>query len=274
MKSLRPLLLLLLLAPAALLPACEGSSVDTSAPLMTVNRLFPQELETVEGCGASLEALVLRTGQSLRFEVLLDDDDELSQVKVDIHANFDCHGHSQDKSSVDWSKLEIRDLEGASSSELFEFAVPANTTAGLYHFQITALDQAGNQSPFYIQNLMIINVSDTVAPLLEMTEPSGSSLTTQENQITLRGSFSDNLPLGILGQDSKIEVSLIALDNGNSYYHYPEANDYQIIDEYSASFEMELSFGVLTSSAYRVRVRAFDQVRNASGDIVFDVTKN
>ena len=65
------------------------------------------------------------------------DNEALSQYKVDIHNNFDCHGHA--RSTQDWTVLEVLDIEGTEQRVSRSLSVPDDVTAGNYHFHVQVI---------------------------------------------------------------------------------------------------------------------------------------
>ena len=73
--------------------SCGDENIDVTSPEMEVVSFVPEPGEG-EICG-SLKPTVfqLTGGDILSFDVIFRDNDALSQYKIDIHNNFDCHGH-------------------------------------------------------------------------------------------------------------------------------------------------------------------------------------
>ena len=101
---------------------CKGD-VDLEAPTFEIV-LFDPAPTTGMICGSEAEnVFFLANGQSLNFEYIFRDNEALSQYKVDIHNNFDCHGHGR-KVSVDWTVLEVIDIEGTEQRISRSLTVP------------------------------------------------------------------------------------------------------------------------------------------------------
>ena len=120
---------------------CGKENVDLTPPSMDVLNYSPSPIED-EICGAQEPVVFQLTGgEKLGFDVIFKDDIALSQYKVDIHNNFDCHGHgggsapsvsvpNVDNLTTDWTVLEIQDISGTSAPVTRTLDVPENVTAG------------------------------------------------------------------------------------------------------------------------------------------------
>lgn len=114
---------------------------DTTKPV--INLIEPEEGD------------ILKIGDEhgIHFELELSDDRMLKSYKVDIHSNFDGHGHSASLTStssetVDFQFNKSWDVSGQKNANIHhhEIMIPANATPGDYHLMIYCTDAAGNQS--------------------------------------------------------------------------------------------------------------------------------
>lgn len=263
--------------------ACGSSDVDIIAPEMEVVNYSPQPIED-EICG-SLQPVVfnLTNNEALTFDVIFKDDVALSQYKVDIHNNFDCHGHgggsapslpviNVENQTTDWSVLDIQDLSGVSSPVLSTLTVPDNVTAGNYHFHIQVIDEAGNDSPFANFNaLKIKNLRDTIAPVITVQEPNTNTLSMNKGEV-LRfvGNVQDNKSLSD-GGNGVLYLSYTDLTSGNTFstdIAFPF--DDSVDNQFDFDFEYTIPL-TLVSRTYRFALGANDGVRNVAPFIFFEV---
>src|SRR5690554_4379992 len=85
----------------------ENVSGQNKVPTIhIINQSVPTESEYL--CDALFDnVLKLTTGDTLKFLFEFQSENPLSQYKIDIHNNFDCHSHGK---SLDWSVLKVVDL--------------------------------------------------------------------------------------------------------------------------------------------------------------------
>src|SRR5690606_24886031 len=119
------------------LAGCSDS--DTESPLISDLVITPAPtVGTV--CGEEDPNVIsVSTGDSITVSFTATDNEMLSQYKIDLHQNFDCHGHSK-MATTDWEVSEIKDVTGTSSAVSTTFVVPDSATAGSYHFSIQLAD--------------------------------------------------------------------------------------------------------------------------------------
>lgn len=130
-----------------LLNSCSEEKLsDTEKPL--INLLEPEENAT------------LRIGNEVHFEMELIDNEALGSYKVEIHPNFDDHGHgsvSRTATSVDFSFNRSWKLDPQKNMLIHhhEIIIPEDTTEGRYHLMVFCTDQAGNEA--YIARNIILS---------------------------------------------------------------------------------------------------------------------
>ncbi len=261
----------------------SDSNVDVDPPAMTILSLDPTPAAGMI-CGAQEDTVFnLLGGQILRAELRFSDNASLSQYKVDIHNNFDCHGHggsvspgvaapNTDSRTEDWTVLDIQPLEGSEASTTLSLEAPEQVTAGSYHFQIQVLDEAGNDNPlanFY--SIKVLNPVDTVAPELTLSSPAGEELTLAKGAtISFAGTVTDNYSLSG-GGNGIVFLNYTDLSSGNTF----STDAYAVFDEsVDKSFDFEISFEVpqtLRAGAYHFRLDAYDGVRNTAEPRFFEV---
>jgi hypothetical protein len=149
--------------------SCKTDS-DNTAPKIELLSVSPQ-LGSGIVCGVIEENNVinLNSTDSLKLELRLTDNKGLSQLKIDIHENFDCHGH---KAVSPWQVLNLIDLSGTEQILSLGIPVPTTATAGVYHFQIRLLDESGNEAGgTEAYSIRLLNNADTSAPTAVVNLP-------------------------------------------------------------------------------------------------------
>jgi hypothetical protein len=256
-----PFLVILLLSLATLLGAACNPDVDITPPEIEVLSFDPAPAER-EVCG-SLEPQVfwIGGGDSLKLDLLLKDDQELSQYKLDIHENFDCHGHAG--KTEDWSLLEVVDISGTEFRLQRSLPVPEDVTAGNYHFGIQLVDAAGNNGGFQnIFSVALFNPADSIAPQLSLDEPAAAAFSLKRGEtLLLRGRVEDNQPLG-QGGNGRLRLQYVDEASGNRFI--PEEWFFDpgsgTTSDFDYTFEIPLTW---LPGSYSFSLYAFDGVNNA-----------
>ena len=262
---------------------CGGENVDLNPPTLDVVSYIPAPVED-EICGTQ-EPVVFRLegGDKLTLDVVFTDDVALSQYKIDIHNNFDCHGHgggsapavsipNVDNQTTDWSVLDIQDISGLTSPALRTLNVPDNVTAGNYHFHIQVIDESGNDSPFAnFHSLKIKNPLDDVPPQIDTQVPSENSFSAKKGEaIRFAGQVTDNRSLSS-GGNGVLYLAYTDLSSGNTFTTDQAFPFDQSID---TSFDFDFEYTVpqtLVSGNYRFSLGANDGVRNVAQFVFFEV---
>lgn len=260
-----------------------NTDVDDVKPELRLTD-FSIQPKTEEICG-SLENNVFNviSGDLLYLTATFSDNEALSQYKIDIHNNFDCHGHSgsafpsvvvpiTNTKTIDWSYLEVFDIEGTEAVKRIELKVPQNVTAGNYHFSFQLIDKAGNDAENnIIYSIRALNEKDTVSPILEIIEPENSSFKVKKGEtIIFKGSITDNYSLSE-GGNGIVFLSYINQSSGNAF----STDSYTLFNQdVDKQANLDLKFvvpQVLSSGRYNFVLLAFDGVRNVSKQKVFEV---
>ena len=88
----------------------------------------------------------------------LSDDVLLKSYKINIHPNFDHHGHklSKDTATEDFNFNRAYDLSGMRNAQIHhhDIVIPANATPGDYHLMVWCTDAAGNQTQV-VRNIVL-----------------------------------------------------------------------------------------------------------------------
>ncbi len=263
--------------------ACDSENVDVTPPSMEVTSFTPVPMAD-EICGAQEPVVFhLTGGDQLTFDVIFNDNDALSQYKIDIHNNFDCHGHgggsappvpvpNVDNLTTDWSVLEIQNINGTTSPILRTLDVPENVTTGNYHFQIQVLDQSGNDNPaanFFA--LKIKNPLDDVLPQISIQEPKNTSFSVKKGEtIRFIGQVTDDRSLSD-GGNGVLFLAYTDLSSGNTF----STDAVFVFDEtVDTSFDFDFEYTVrqtLVAGSYRFSLGANDGVRNVAPFHFFEV---
>lgn len=265
------------------LTSCSDEPVDIIPPTIEELGYVPVPSEG-EIC-SSIEPVVfkLEGGGELSFDLVFRDDTALSQYKVDIHNNFDCHGHgggnapgisapNLENLTTDWTVLDIQDLSDLSTPISRTLNVPQNVTAGNYHFHIQVIDESGNDSPFTnFYSLKITNPIDSIAPEINVDEPSANSFTVKKGDlVNFKGQVTDNRSLSD-GGNGIVYLSYTKLSTGNTF-NTNENLSFDVSIDKSANFDFAFEIPqTLTLGNYRFAIGANDGVRNVAPFIFFDV---
>lgn len=175
-----------------------GQDTDNTAPTVSLTSLTPAAI-TADVCGAPADNVVPITGgQSIEIAFAATDDEALGQYKIDIHDDFDCHGHEGERSALPavFTLQDIVDISGTSQNVSRSIVIPADVRAGNYHFQVSLLDAAGNENATAIlYTLQVRNPSDLESPVVVVDAPSGDLTLSRGQTLTVSGTASDNLAL-------------------------------------------------------------------------------
>lgn len=258
MKSLFPLLLV---STALFLFSCKAE-VDVEAPSLEVLQFDPAPgAATI--CGQPEDnVFFVSSGDTLQYDVQLRDNVALSQAKIDIHQNFDCHGHA--RATEDWTVLELIDLSGTEERLQGGIAVPADVTAGAYHFQIQVVDAAGNEDPFSnFYSIRVTNERDTIPPQLQVAEPTFRNFSASKgSDLVFSGTITDNYSLGE-GGNGKLLLTYEGVSGSNTFeafrLEFPESEGDRI--NFSQTFTIPPT---LVADTYEFVLSAYDGVNNES----------
>jgi hypothetical protein len=258
-----------------LLASCGGEA-DLIKPEIIIQN-FNKSPKSDVICGfTDKNVIVVKGGEQITFDAIFSDNEALSQYKIDIHNNFDCHGHGsgatpgislpvRNGDTEDWSKLIVKDITGIKTEEKITLNVPLNVTAGVYHFIIQLIDQSGNDaSTTAIYSLKIQNPADTIIPLLKVIEPTTETLKVKGgDKITFTGNVTDDKNLA-LGGNGMVFLSYLNKSSGNVF----STNAYKVFsnaDGLSTTFDLSYTVpATLISGDYEYSLIAFDGVRNVS----------
>ena len=116
--------------------SCEDG--DTTKPV--IHLMEPEE-------GAKLK---IGGEHGVHFEMEVSDNELLASYKVEIHSNFDDHGHDvrSDEATEVFHFEKTWDLSGKKNASIHhhEIHIPENATPGKYHWMVYCMDAAGNEA--------------------------------------------------------------------------------------------------------------------------------
>lgn len=120
--------------------ACDEDEADTTKPVITLDE--PEDGDS------------LRIGESVHFECDFSDDEALGSYLIEIHNNFDGHGHKISSSQTRGEDTEAfyfkksYDISNLRNTHVHhhDIVIPENATPGAYHLIVYCTDAAGNQS--------------------------------------------------------------------------------------------------------------------------------
>lgn len=264
--------LLLLFILASSIQGCVEP--DTEAPILSLNSINPGAGQGLVCGQPDSRVIAIESGDTISATLVLSDNENLSQYKVDLHSNFDCHGHAKPATNTeDWYLIDIQDVSGKTAEVELELFAPNNVTSGTYHFGVQATDAAGNNSESTLYSVNVVNTSDLEAPVLIVNTPSEPSFTMANGDaILFEGSVTDNQLLNS-GGNGLIEVRYWNITNGTVSILAERSLGDIASETYNFSFPETIP-QTLVSGSYIFEVRAFDGVNNPSNTVEFSVVIN
>ena len=128
--------------------ACSNEDGDTTAPVISL--ISPQEGEE----------LVIGNEKGVHLDMTLSDNEMLRSYKIEIHDNFDGHGHSKSETTgtTHFSFQKTWDISNQKNIKIHhhEIVIPQNATPGNYHLMVYCTDEAGNES-YVARNIVLID---------------------------------------------------------------------------------------------------------------------
>ena len=239
----------------------EVPEEDRQKPLITLQTVLPGPV-TDSLCGfVSDRVIKVSTDSVLTINLLFEDNQALSQYKIDVHDNFDCHVHER---SAPWKILKIVDLEGKSVEVSESFTVPEDASVGNYHFLVLCLDAAGNEADFVEYDVKVESATDATPPTIELSVPLADTTSINKGEvIVMAGSINDNY----------------SLNNGRweLYYYNAAGDEFTALQEFFAGsqgtdYALNASFTLpptADSGLYRFVLKAFDEVNNESQKVFY-----
>jgi hypothetical protein len=120
--------------------SCEKEDNDTEKPEIVL--IEPAEDDT------------LFVGHEVHLDMELADNVKLKSYKIDIHSNFDGHGHTKSAlADVPWAYSKSWNITGLRNTDIHHHEIIVPTTingspiaTGNYHFAVYVTDEAGNEN--------------------------------------------------------------------------------------------------------------------------------
>lgn len=247
---------------------CDKASVDVTPPGVELLASTPTP-GTGDVCGSPSQRLFrLAGGDTLRLTLRLTDNEALSQYKVEIHQNFDCHGHAG--KVEDWSYLDLRDVSGTETEVSLAIPVPTDVSAGQYNYHYQLVDQAGNTTAYTeYYDLQVDNLTDTLAPRLRLDAPGAAHTQARETTLRLQGTLTDDQLLAP-GEKGRLELTYQQPDNARRF----TATSWPI-EQAEASYAFDLAFDLprtWPTGEYQFFLTGYDAVNNVSETRRFTLT--
>lgn len=216
-----------------------------------------------EVCGMTYDnVLQLTTGTSFILKIRFEGPRDLSQYKIDIHSNFDCHAH-QKPVLGEWNYLKIGDLSGTDLTVTEEIPLPEEAYSGNYHCIIRLIDQQGNEASFVELNLVVSNAGDDEAPVISYTLPSSDSIVLYKgDEITFKGTVTDNLSLN----GGRLEITYIDAGDNDYTAIYESFPGEEIVEHhFERSYEIPVYIALGTAV---FKLKAYDKHNNSSERLI------
>ncbi|MEX1189730.1 MAG: DUF4625 domain-containing protein [Bacteroidia bacterium] len=236
--------LLLFAAIAFAVSSCKKDDPDNTKP-------------TIDSVLEPLENDTLFSGTELHIDGTVSDNEELSQLKIDIHSAGDGHDHGKVSSASFFEVIRIIDLAGRNQIFHEDIDIPQEAAAGKYHVILTAVDASGNQSDFVERDIVIRNSGDLLSPTITVNSPTSAGIYTLGSPIVVSAELADNIGLG------DVEVKVYQ----GSTLVYDE--DLELAQP-SYSLNLEIPTTGWGAGEYTLEILVKDQVNNLSdADIEF-----
>jgi ACT domain-containing protein len=242
-----------------------AAAADTTRPVIILNS--PALMSTFTG------------GTMMNVNIKVEDDRELSQVKIAIHDNFDGHSHGRLSDAV--TPFEFDTIISTSARELtinFDVMLPSNIAAGAYHFTVEAIDKSGNQANFVEANLTMVNPEDNEAPLIALVIPDfnvaeidGDFAVGQDTiQVRLIGTLTDSKNGGNPGELKGYEILFYEASHGHKTAGEDESKPVYKLSNFNITgsiFNMDATLILRRSDLenngeYKLKVAAYDAKNN------------
>ncbi|MEN9332967.1 MAG: hypothetical protein RLY35_147 [Bacteroidota bacterium] len=103
----------------------------------------------------------LQAGSNFVVQVNVSDNADLSELKINVHSADDGHGHvalpgyEGVVNEGVWAYSRIFDLTGTTASPTATITIP-DTISGIWHLEVMAIDQSGNESDEKVYNLVVL----------------------------------------------------------------------------------------------------------------------
>ena len=164
-------LLLPLMAPILIWSSCSVEEpLDSEKPLILEITINGEDAHH-SGHAHEHEFFNVNTDSTALIGWEVSDNMELSELRMDIHPNFDGHGHGKKAEYDPFGWERIIPLSGKLQSGTESMQVPENVLAGPYHLDFLLLDKTGNISESVLIELFLLHPSQPTFNLLTPVEP-------------------------------------------------------------------------------------------------------
>jgi len=235
------------------------SNNNTSKPtIIVVSKNIPTITKYL--CDASFSnVLKITTGSTLQIQFHFKGSNSLSQYKIDVHNNFDCHSHGRISASNPWNVLNIVDVSGKDVSVTETLIIPSNASVGNYHLMIKLIDELGNEAEPLDFNIIVLNSNDPIAPTVNLSYPTSDSIgIARGTNLNFVGVISDNLSLSGGKYEVSYKDSLNTIFDIHQVFFPPaQGNTYNLNFNYIIP-----TFSVKGASLFYIK--AFDEVNNVT----------
>lgn len=259
---------------STIIVSCQ-KDIDIVPPTLDID-LLGQDMVNITVCGETIDnGILVDGGRILEFRVRAKDNDELSQLKLDIHNNFDCHGHGSalapvfpspdlNNNTEDFNQQTIFPLTGNDTAIVVRIEIPQNVTFGDYHIGFQLIDKSGNAAESIFLDGRFFNNEDKEAPRLSILNINAMPESIKRGEILkIIGEVQDNRELG-LGGNGVVFLNYTNLSSGSN----SSTNSYRVFDAQDGKFTtFNLEYSVpnfLVKGQYKFTIAAFDGVRNVS----------
>lgn len=148
-----PIFISLLVMSVLFFTACSDSDnplSDTTKPVILLN------------APAVGSVLMAGSEHGVHFDMDLSDDTMLKSYKIEIHNNFDGHGHDTRSATETVAFVFNRsyDVSGQKTAHIHhhDIVIPANATPGNYHLMVYCTDAAGNEA--YLARNIVLSATE------------------------------------------------------------------------------------------------------------------
>lgn len=142
---------------ASTILACNSSNDPvpiTEKPTISVKSINQSVIEAEVCESIQNNVIKINAGTDLVFELNFKAKNELSQYKIDIHENTDCHDHGERPLS-EFHYSNISPLSGKEMAQTVTISIPADADKTNYHLEIQAVDVTGMESDHTEYHLII-----------------------------------------------------------------------------------------------------------------------
>lgn len=250
------------LLPLAFLLAC-------SQPRETINPNNNSERPSVELinsrpalssgfiCNTNVNNVIrVFSGDTIKLKLRFNANEALSQYKIDIHNNFDCHSHGRIGNGGYWQRVYSKDLVGQTVEIEELIPVPSYILSGDYHLLIQALDSRGREAPLTEFEIVVTSKDDPTPPTLTVKQPTSGMSLSKDDALNIALEINDDLSLA----NGLIEFSYISSE-GIEYSGFQK----EIPQGAEKSFRLDTTFNfppVVPAGQTKLIFRAFDRVYN------------